>query len=205
MEHLVPSLTGQQVVVNVFVVAVAIWIFYCVRDPLRKVPGPTIARFSRLWLIVVDSSGQRTRTIHNLHKKHGSVVRVGPRELSFSTRQAMRDIYGPNNTLIKAPSYEAFGRQSSFTIRNKEAHRARQKRIAHVFSPAAISSVEPLVKEEVLKLLHLFENRLGQPIDIMEVFRIFALDVVGSSKKSRSFLFFIHPILPTHNSRQIVD
>lgn len=128
----------------------------------------------------MDFSGQRSRTIHELHKKYGDVVRIGPRELSFSTRQAMRDIYGANNKFIKAPAYEAFGRQSSFTIRNKEAHRSRQKRIAHVFAPAAIAGVEPLVHEQVTKLLAVFSRRTEQPIDIMEWFRIFALDVVGT-------------------------
>lgn len=91
----------------------------------------------------------------------------------------MSDIYGSKNGLVKAPVYEAFGRQSSFTIRPKDAHRSRQKRIAHVFSLSAIADVEPLVQEQVKKLIHVLETRLGTPIDMMEWFRIFALDVVG--------------------------
>ncbi len=91
----------------------------------------------------------------------------------------MRDIYGVSSKLIKAPVYEAFGRQSSFTIRDKTAHRSRQKRVAHVFAPAAIAAVEPLVRDEVQKLLHVLSRRVGEPVDIMEWFRIFALDVVG--------------------------
>lgn len=92
----------------------------------------------------------------------------------------MRDIYGATNGFIKAPVYEAFGRPSSFTIRNKEAHRWRQKRIAHVFAPAAIADVEPLVHEQVRSLLGALDKRVGQTIDLMEWFRILALDVVGS-------------------------
>jgi cytochrome P450 len=128
----------------------------------------------------VDASGQRSHKIHELHKSYGKVVRIGPRELSFSTTQAMRDIYRLDNKFIKAPVYEAFGRPSSFTLRSKEAHHSRQKRIAHVFAPASIASVEPLLHEQVEKLLAVLNKRVGEPIDIMDWFRIFALDVVGT-------------------------
>lgn len=124
-------------------------------------------------------SGRRSKTIHELHQKYGSVVRIGPREVSFSSRQAMKDLYGSGNKFMKGPVYEAFGRQSSFTILDKTEHRSRQKRIAHVFAPVSIVVVEPLVKEQVQKLLHVLSKRTNQPLDVMEWFRIFALDVVG--------------------------
>ncbi len=124
-------------------------------------------------------SGQRAATIQSLHQKYGAVVRIGPKELSFSSQQAMRDIYGASNVLQKAPVYEAFGRKSSFTITDKKEHRSRQKRIAHVFAPASIASVEPLVQQSVNRLVGVLRTRTGKSIDIMEWFRIFALDVVG--------------------------
>ncbi|KKP07882.1 cytochrome P450 [Trichoderma harzianum] len=132
-------------------------------------------------------SGRRSKTIHELHQKYGSVVRIGPREVSFSSRQATKDLYGSGDKFMKGPVYEAFGRQSSFTILDKTEHRSRQKRIAHVFAPVSIVVVEPLVKEQVQKLLHVLSKRTNQPLDVMEWFRIFALDVVGSVFFGQSF------------------
>ncbi|PKK42155.1 hypothetical protein CI102_12562 [Trichoderma harzianum] len=129
------------------------------------------ARWSRFWLIWIDMSGRRSKTIHELHQKYGSVVRIGPREVSFSSRQAMKDLYGSGNKFMKGPT----------------EHRSRQKRIAHVFAPASIAAVEPLVKEQVQKLLHVLSKRPNQPLDVMEWFRIFALDVVGSVFFGQSF------------------
>ncbi|KAL6699311.1 cytochrome P450 [Trichoderma pleuroticola] len=129
------------------------------------------ARWSRFWLIWIDISGSRSKTIHELHQKYGSVVRIGPREVSFSSRQAMKDLYGSGNKFMKGPT----------------EHRSRQKRITHVFAPASIATVEPLVKEQIQKLLHVLSKRTNLPLDVMEWFRIFALDVVGSVFFGQSF------------------
>lgn len=148
-----------------------------------------------MWLIYQDLLGQRSKAIHALHKKYGPIVRIGPREVSFCGVEAVRDIYSARNKLIKGPAYEAFGRQSSFTIRDRDMHRQRQKQIAHVFSPSAIAAVEPLVAEQVAHLVFQIAQRTSQPIDMMEWFRIFALDVVGmyirssfNSQSNSSFL-----------------
>ncbi|EHK21860.1 uncharacterized protein TRIVIDRAFT_151636, partial [Trichoderma virens Gv29-8] len=154
---------------------------------LKSVPGPMKARWSRFWLIWIDMSGNRSKTVHKLHQKYGSIVRIGPREVSFSSRQAMKDLYGSGNKFRKGPVYEAFGRQSSFTILDKSVHRSRQKRIAHVFAPASIAAVEPLVKKHTQKLLRVLSKRTNLPLDVMEWFRIFALDVVGSVFLGQSF------------------
>jgi hypothetical protein len=56
-----------------------------------------------------------------------------------------------------------------------------------VFAPAAIAEIEPLVHEQVAKLIHILETRSGQMSDVMELFRIFALDVVGMGPHSSLF------------------
>jgi cytochrome P450 len=132
----------------------------------------------------------RSQTLHNLHKKYGPVVRIGPDQVAFSTKQAMRDIYGPNTNYAKAPAYGAFGRKSLFTMRVKEEHRERQKRIAHVFGPASVAQIEPIVTEQVTKFLKCVESRLDQPMDMMLWFWMLALDVTSKLKK-----FYSYPIL----------
>jgi hypothetical protein len=36
-----------------------------------------------------------------LHKKHGEIVRLGPKMLSFSSPDAVKDIYGPGKNFVK--------------------------------------------------------------------------------------------------------
>ncbi len=117
--------------------------------------------------------------IHELHAQYGSVVRIGPNELSFSSRKALREIYSPNSDYIKAPRYSAFGRKSLFTMRDKQEHKARAKRIAPVFGPSALAQVEGIVSAQIKKLVHILEKRAHEPVDAMLWFRILTLDTFG--------------------------
>jgi cytochrome P450 len=117
--------------------------------------------------------------IHNLHAAYGPVVRIAPNELSFSSRKAFREIYSANSDYIKAPRYAAFGRKSLFTMRDKQEHRARAKRIAPVFGPSTLAEVEPTVSALIRKLVYILKTRVGEPVDAMLWFRILTLDTFG--------------------------
>lgn len=64
-------------------------------------------------------------------------------------------------------------------MRVKEEHRERQKRIAHIFGPASVAQIEPLITEQAAKLVRCVESRLDQPMDMMLWFRMLALDVTS--------------------------
>ena len=128
---------------------------------------------------MLDVAGYRSLVIHDLHAKYGPVVRIGPTELSFSNRKAFREIYGANSDYIKAPRYGAFGRKSMFTMRNKQEHRARAKRIAPVFGPATLVEVEGTASRLIEKFVHILEHRVEQPLDVLLWFRILTLDTFG--------------------------
>jgi hypothetical protein len=48
--------------------------FVLLRDPLRSVPGPFLARFTRLWYLRKVWRGDFEKTNIALHKKYGSVA-----------------------------------------------------------------------------------------------------------------------------------
>lgn len=70
-------------------------------DPLRSVPGPLLARFTRLWYIYKIYKGDFERTNINLHKRYGSVVRIAPNEYSIDDVEAAKVIYGHGNAFVK--------------------------------------------------------------------------------------------------------
>ena len=61
--------------------------------PLARLPGPSICAITRLPLMYHEFSGTRRSFIHGLHMKHGPIVRVAPDEVSFATREAVKEIY----------------------------------------------------------------------------------------------------------------
>ena len=73
-------------------------------DPLRDIPGPFLARFTRLWYLIEIYKGSFELTEIELHKKYGSIVRVAPHEYSIDDVNAAKTIYGLGNSFPKVHS-----------------------------------------------------------------------------------------------------
>lgn len=61
--------------------------------PLSKLPGPWYSKLSDLILMYKEFAGQRRTYIQTLHEKYGPIVRLGPNEVSFTSVEAVREIY----------------------------------------------------------------------------------------------------------------
>lgn len=164
-------LTNLQIASNLFL------------SPLRRVPGPFIAKVSGKWLVFKDLAGDRTSTIHRLHQKYGPVVRIGPQELSFSDAQAVREIYGQQTGFMKAPVYEIMSIKplGVFSLRDKAEHSARRRLLSHAFSQTNLFDCEPLIQQHIEKLTLLVEAGLGKSLNMLSLFRLTAFDIVGKA------------------------
>jgi len=72
-----------------------------VADPLRDIPGPFLARFTRLWYFFEVYKGSFEITNLNLHKKYGPIVRIAPYEYSVDDVEAAKSIYRVGNGFVK--------------------------------------------------------------------------------------------------------
>jgi hypothetical protein len=63
-------------------------------DPLRHIPGPTVARFTELWRTRRYALGGWHQDILDLHDRYGPVVRIAPNEISFVDKDALTKVYG---------------------------------------------------------------------------------------------------------------
>jgi len=71
-------------------------LFHMVKNymsPLSQLPGPHYSIFTELYLILQEFTGNRRPWIHKLHKIYGPVVRLGPNEVSFTSADAVKEIY----------------------------------------------------------------------------------------------------------------
>ena len=72
--------------------------------PLRHIPGPWIAKFTRLWLLRAINSREYQKIDVELHGKHGPVVRISPNECSIDDPDAANIIYRSRDQLLKVLS-----------------------------------------------------------------------------------------------------
>lgn len=124
--------------------------------PLRHIPGPPLAKVSRLWARVGNFHGCKSERVHAAHQKYGSVVRVGPNELSFADPAAVREIY-TNDVFVKEETFyrakRIFHENHMFSFRDPEAHKQRRKLLSRGFSQASMLDFESSMSDKIKEML----------------------------------------------------
>ncbi|KAK3942870.1 Pisatin demethylase [Diplogelasinospora grovesii] len=73
--------------------------------PLYSIPGPRLAAVSNIWLAKHVRDGRMFTLGKTLHQKYGPVVRVGPSEVWFNSKEAFKLIYSAGNGFEKSSFY----------------------------------------------------------------------------------------------------
>jgi cytochrome P450 len=133
-----------------------------------------------------------TNTSANKHirvmSQIGPVVRTGPNDVSFTTVEAFKEIYGPaakgKPLFLKSDFYNVEGQHPSILFTQSPEDHARQKRyLAPAFSAKSLREQEPIVRQYIDDFLDLL-GRLGAPegdgVPITEAFNWLTFDVIGS-------------------------
>ncbi|KAL2833022.1 cytochrome P450 [Aspergillus cavernicola] len=154
-------------------------------NPLRKLPGPKLFAITKWRLALADYHGVRTQAIHTLHQKHGTAVRIGPNEVSFSSLSALKTIYGAGSGFERTGFYRMFdvyGRQNLFTFAGVKKHAERKKLLAHAYSKSAILSpngiAKPLIEKNVNNYLELLDRQKGVAEETFQSLHWFSLDSI---------------------------
>ncbi|KAK1985262.1 cytochrome P450 4A10 [Colletotrichum cereale] len=155
--------------------------------PLRHIPGPFFAKFTRLWLFYHDFGGNPHKHIRELHQRLGPLVRISPNEVSINDVRANKWLYSQSSPWVK-PAYHYKAFQSSpaysiFTELDPSTHASHLRLLAPAFSQARLSTKEAqaLLWEKckaMVRGIEQKENEGAVAISLTGVFRSFALDVV---------------------------
>jgi hypothetical protein len=160
-------------------------------NPLRKFPGPKLAAATTLPKIWYMSRGETLGWINCLHREYGSIVRVGPNELSFLDAQAWKDIYGfqpaGKTSNHKDPKFYDFASLAvrSLVNANDQDHARARRIFSNAFSDKALKEQEPLFMKYadlmVQKLHEMVDLDLDTKVNIVEMFNFTTFDIMGMS------------------------
>lgn len=168
--------------------------YFLDRKRLRQHPGPLPAAFTDLWMMYKHYTGGRTKSIHELHKKYGKIVRVGPESLSFASLEAVKDIHGHGTAAFKDKFYTSLAgdhRQLLDSI-DKEQHAKKRKLFAAAFAQKSVEEKEHNVREDIQELINQWDKLASPPppadqtvfqphelIDARRWFNLLMLDLAG--------------------------
>ncbi|KAH6997470.1 cytochrome P450 [Ilyonectria destructans] len=158
------------------------------RSGLRNIPGPTLAAYTALWRWHDVRKGQAHQTAISLHRKYGSLVRIGPNHVSVSDPQEIKKIYGLKSGYTKTGFYpiqsitwKGKPEVNLFGTRDEAYHREMKKPIANAFSLTTLLTNEPAVDSctnlLIEKLVKFSDAK--NPIDLGEWVQFYTFDVVG--------------------------
>ncbi|KAL7767155.1 hypothetical protein ACKLNR_001456 [Fusarium oxysporum f. sp. zingiberi] len=174
-----------QIVPVAFVAYNLLWLIHTsFFSRLRKIPGPFLARISRVWEMRKTATGNIHEIIMDLHKCHRPIVRIGPNRYDFDTMEAAKIIYRIGSTLPKADYYIPFGLPSYpnlFDVQDSARHSSIKKQFAPLYTMTALLSYEQgvdgqtaILKEELQR----FSDQ-KQVIDLPQFLQYYVFDVIG--------------------------
>lgn len=76
--------------------------------PLCTVPGPCLARLTKLWLIWHARRGKNHILMPALHKRYGPIVRITPDQVLVCDGDAIRIAYGAATKFTKGSWYRKY-------------------------------------------------------------------------------------------------
>ncbi|THC89981.1 hypothetical protein EYZ11_010555 [Aspergillus tanneri] len=135
-------------------------------SPLAPFPGPKLWAVSSIPYQISILRGRSHRKVLALHDYYGSVVRVGPDELSFNNAQAFRDIYGfrpgrpqlPKDPKLYASKMNGV-RDSIGGYLDNEAHTRQRRLLSHAFSERCLREQEEAIVQYVDLLIRRLRDR----------------------------------------------
>ncbi|CAG9938600.1 unnamed protein product [Clonostachys rosea f. rosea IK726] len=155
--------------------------------PLAKIPGPKLYAITDLPYLYHVSRGTWVGKLQEFHEKYGQVVRFGPEDVSFTTADSWKTIYGhktsQNKTFHKDLRVyrETISGNSHIIIAPHEDHKRMRRLISHAFSEKALRGQESIMKKYVdLLISKTRENaKNGKTIDIVAWYNFTTFDLIG--------------------------
>ncbi|PVU93500.1 hypothetical protein BB561_003252 [Smittium simulii] len=163
-------------------------------DPLSHIPGPWWSRFTAIPYHFKLTDGTIDYYSAAIHKKYGSVVRVGPMKVSVARQKDVKLVFSSykyaksklyqNQNLIKI---------NMVTTADEHFNKIRRKQIGPAFTQTGLDSVEDLVLEVGIKAL---KDKLDKGIaanggvftfNYSLMFQSIAADVIGELAFGKNF------------------
>lgn len=152
-------------------------------NPLSKVPGPWYASLTGLRLSWAVFAKNRIHYVHDLHRKYGPVVRIGPKEIDVADPYIAREVHRMGSRFTKAPFYKLLSPgpvDNIFNFRDAKLHSARRKLYARGFTLDSLRKEwEPIIFKVVnTAVMKIKNDALASEAEVMGWFTLMANEIV---------------------------
>ncbi|KAM0417031.1 hypothetical protein ACHAPT_012997 [Fusarium lateritium] len=176
------------VVMSWIIAQFALGAFKALRSPLGRIPGPWYAFLTTMHLRYGFATGKIWKLVERSHKQYGPIVRLGPRQVWISDKDAMKQILLKID-LPKVAMYAEISRDrfspGLFGEIRPVPHKRLKRFLSPAFTVAYIDNLETFFAGTIQDLLNKYQTSLSddstQPncidVDLMDDLHNVALDM----------------------------
>ncbi|RIA88738.1 cytochrome P450 [Glomus cerebriforme] len=172
-------------------------------SPLSLIPGPKFCSLSEIPIVIRRPEGRVFEWFYQLHREYGNVVRVGPKFILFSSKEAVRQIL-VTSELPKTDAIAGIRADPNivtlFSATDQVFHKQRKRILSPAFSIKYIASLEPLMQSCIKAFINKLNtvtsltsksvqfNENGLPIvNIHQLIQATSLDIIGETAFGGTF------------------
>ncbi|TGO13465.1 hypothetical protein BTUL_0069g00320 [Botrytis tulipae] len=172
-------------------------VFLAIIDPLRHIPGPFLARFTRAWYFWKIYEGNFERTNKQLHNRYGPIVRIAPHEYSIDDVDAAKVIYSIGGDVFPKTSWYTTWQPANlvpaslFSELNPHIHSVQRRKVANYYSMSSMVGYEGYVDNcsELLSRHFVKLATSGDFVNMQHWLQCYAFDVIGEITFGQRFGF----------------
>ncbi|KAI1123097.1 cytochrome P450 [Nemania abortiva] len=174
-----------------------LWFFYhfvlypAVLSPLARIPTPHwTCCISDAWISIARFRSRENRTLLAAHRRCGQIIRVGPRELSVASMEAVKTIYqGGFDKHSWYSVFDNFGVPCTFSSAQSRHHSIRKRMISNVYSKSYINaSISQAAQSDLILNTRLIpvlkasvpQSRTSSGINVHSLFCAVSMDFVSA-------------------------
>ncbi|KAK0644658.1 cytochrome P450 76C2 [Cercophora newfieldiana] len=185
-----------QVIAIGLLVPLLIAVYRVTFHPLARSPGPRLAALSNVWLARRVRDGRMFEVGKKIHKRYGPVVRVGPNEVWFDSREAFSAIYSAGSGIEKSDFYlatklnkpevdwrmnlhwpDTLDFLSEFDTRR---YRLQRRLIGPTYQTTNIKKFEHAIDGVITQAIQKLKSLDGAEVDLKEWMHIIAVECLGA-------------------------
>ncbi|QSZ36124.1 hypothetical protein DSL72_007249 [Monilinia vaccinii-corymbosi] len=149
-----------QLVLSGLIISTSYFLWSYFNSPLKRIPGPFLAKFTNLWRLWDVYGGRAELTHQLLHQKYGQAVRIGPNVVSLSDTKLIPTIYSRKEEFLKSNFYNVNDSKvgnatikNVFSVQCHEAHAQMLRPIQKFYNMGHILKLEGNVDDAIKDLL----------------------------------------------------